>query len=113
MLGTSTLVLIHGGGSTCGRIAARLTKVLAPAFRFQSDVAPAAAKLRELRGLERMRGTAGRDRVDHRRSAHAHDDAANSAAIALVRAAESLRQDGLLSYMKQELAAAQKMQGTE
>ena len=41
--------------------------------------------LRELRGLERWRGRAGRDRVDHRRGAH--DDAANAAAIALVRAA--------------------------
>jgi hypothetical protein len=41
--------------------------------------------LRELRGLERLRGRgAARDRVDHRPGAH--DDLANSAAIALVRA---------------------------
>lgn len=40
--------------------------------------------LRELRGLERRRGTGGRDRVDHRRGAH--DDAANAAMGALVRA---------------------------
>ena len=37
--------------------------------------------LRELRGLERRRGTSGRDRVDHR--AGQHDDRANSAALAL------------------------------
>ena len=34
--------------------------------------------LRELRGLERRRGTAGRDRVDHRPGSH--DDRANSLA---------------------------------
>lgn len=38
--------------------------------------------LRELRGLERRRGTAGRDKVDHRRGAH--DDVAVAAAGALV-----------------------------
>lgn len=38
--------------------------------------------LRELRGLERRRGTSGRDRVDHRPGAH--DDRANAAAGALV-----------------------------
>lgn len=41
--------------------------------------------LRELRGLERRRGTAGRDRVDHMRGAH--DDRANAVAGALVLAA--------------------------
>jgi hypothetical protein len=38
--------------------------------------------LREFRGLERRRGTSGRDRVDHRSGAH--DDIANAAAGALV-----------------------------
>lgn len=38
--------------------------------------------LRELRGLERRRGTSGRDRVDHR--AGAHDDRSNAAAGALL-----------------------------
>jgi hypothetical protein len=37
--------------------------------------------LRELRGLERRRGTAGRDRVDHRPGSH--DDRANSASAAI------------------------------
>ena len=41
--------------------------------------------LRELRGLERRRGTSGRDRVDH--APGAHDDWANAAAGALVLAA--------------------------
>lgn len=40
--------------------------------------------LRELRGLERRRGTSGRDRVDHRPGSH--DDLANSAAGCLVMA---------------------------
>lgn len=40
--------------------------------------------LRELRGLERRRGLAGRDRIDHRSGQH--DDRANAAAGALVRA---------------------------
>ncbi|HEX2253146.1 MAG TPA: hypothetical protein VHQ65_07760 [Thermoanaerobaculia bacterium] len=40
--------------------------------------------LRELRGLERRRGTAGRDRVDHRRGGH--DDRAVAAAGALAAA---------------------------
>ena len=40
--------------------------------------------LRELRGLERRRGTSGRDRVDH--APGHHDDIANSAAGALVLA---------------------------
>jgi hypothetical protein len=41
--------------------------------------------LRELRGLERRRGTAGRDRVDHMPGSH--DDRANAVAGALVLAA--------------------------
>jgi hypothetical protein len=41
--------------------------------------------LRELRGLERRRGSAGRDRVDH--APGQHDDRANAAAGALVLAA--------------------------
>lgn len=43
--------------------------------------------LRELRGLERRRGTAGRDRVDHAPGAGHHDDRANSCAGACVLAA--------------------------
>jgi hypothetical protein len=46
--------------------------------------------LRELRGLERRRGTSGRDKVDHRSGAH--DDLANSCAGALVLAASALQQ---------------------
>lgn len=42
--------------------------------------------LKELRSLERRRGTAGRDKVDHRRGAH--DDRAVAAAGALVAASE-------------------------
>ncbi len=45
--------------------------------------------LRELRGLERRRGTAGRDRVDHRPGAH--DDLANAAAGAVVLSLASSR----------------------
>lgn len=45
--------------------------------------------LRELRGLERRRGTSGKDRVDHRPGQH--DDAANAAALAIVGAAEQDR----------------------
>jgi hypothetical protein len=41
--------------------------------------------LRELRGLERRRGTSGRDRIDHRPGAH--DDRAVAASGALVRCA--------------------------
>jgi len=40
--------------------------------------------LRELRGLERRRSSAGRDRVDHRPGAH--DDLANAVAGAIVKA---------------------------
>jgi hypothetical protein len=46
--------------------------------------------LRELRGLERRRGTTGRDRVDHRPGAH--DDRANAAAGALTLVAADQRQ---------------------
>jgi len=46
--------------------------------------------LRELRGLERRRGTSGRDRVDHRPGQH--DDRANAAAGALTLVALSQRQ---------------------
>jgi hypothetical protein len=42
--------------------------------------------LRELRGLERRRGLAGRDRIDHRPGSH--DDLANAAAGVLLLAAE-------------------------
>jgi hypothetical protein len=46
--------------------------------------------LRELRGLERRRGTSGRDRVDHRPGSH--DDRANAAAGALTVVALEHRQ---------------------
>src|SRR5262249_42602897 len=42
--------------------------------------------LRELRGVERRRGSSGRDRVDHRPGAH--DDRAVACAGALVRASQ-------------------------
>jgi len=45
--------------------------------------------LRELRGLERRRGTSGRDRVDH--GPGSHDDRANAAAGAVVAALQSAR----------------------
>ena len=45
--------------------------------------------LRELRSLERRRGTAGKDRVDHRPGSH--DDQANAAAGALVLATAARR----------------------
>jgi hypothetical protein len=45
--------------------------------------------LRELRGLERRRGSAGRDRVDHRPGSH--DDRANAAAGALVLVLDAAR----------------------
>jgi hypothetical protein len=47
------------------------------------------ALLRELRGLERRRGTSGRDRVDHRPGSH--DDRSNAAAGACVLASMSHR----------------------
>lgn len=50
--------------------------------------------LRELRGLERRRGTTGRDRVDHRPGSH--DDLANSAAGALVLAEPRRRRGGMV-----------------
>ncbi|MBI2526595.1 MAG: hypothetical protein HYV93_11465 [Candidatus Rokubacteria bacterium] len=43
--------------------------------------------LRELRGLERRRGTSGRDRIDHRPGAH--DDLAVAAAVALTTASSA------------------------
>lgn len=46
--------------------------------------------LRELRTLERRRGTGGRDKVDHRRGTH--DDAANVAMGACVNAVQAERQ---------------------
>lgn len=52
--------------------------------------------LRELRGLERRRGTAGRDRVDHRNGFH--DDRANAAAGALGLALTSMTHRGLRVY---------------
>jgi hypothetical protein len=47
--------------------------------------------LRELRGLERRRGSSGRDRVDHRPGAH--DDLANAVAgvVSMIRAERSTR----------------------
>lgn len=45
--------------------------------------------LRELRGLERRRGTSGKDRVDHRPGQH--EDTANAAALAIVGTAEQDR----------------------
>ena len=45
--------------------------------------------LREFRGLERRRGSAGKDRVDHRPGAH--DDLCNSAAGVLVNVAARAR----------------------
>lgn len=52
------------------------------------------ALLRELRGLERRRGAAGRDRVDHRPGAH--DDRACAAAGALVLASARRRESLLV-----------------
>lgn len=50
--------------------------------------------LRELRGLERRRGTSGRDRVEH--APGAHDDRANAAAGALVSALRGRQTDPAL-----------------
>jgi hypothetical protein len=50
--------------------------------------------LGELRGLERRRGFAGRDRVDHRPGGH--DDLANAAAGALLLAAEGAAREPLI-----------------
>ncbi len=53
--------------------------------------------LRQLRGLERRRGSSGRDRVDH--APGQHDDLANAAAGALVLAAEAGKfPEKLISY---------------
>ena len=52
--------------------------------------------LRELRGLERRRGTSGRDRADHRPGAH--DDRANAAAGALVQAVVEARHGGIRTF---------------
>lgn len=46
--------------------------------------------LRELRGLERRRGSSGKDKVDHRTGMH--DDMANSSALAIVQAVENARE---------------------
>lgn len=45
--------------------------------------------LRELRGLERRRGSSGKDRVDHRPGRH--DDTANAAAISIIVASQQDR----------------------
>lgn len=50
--------------------------------------------LRELRALERRRGLAGRDRIDHRPGGH--DDLANAAAGALVLTAQSVARPPLI-----------------
>lgn len=52
--------------------------------------------LRELRGLERRRGAAGRDRVDHRPGSH--DDRAVAAAGALVAASEPAQEELSLTW---------------
>jgi hypothetical protein len=57
----------------------RLYLELLPLVNAGTIEVPNDAKLlAELRGLERRRGTAGRDRVDHR--AGSHDDRANAVA---------------------------------
>lgn len=53
--------------------------------------------LRELRGLERRRGSSGRDRVEKR--AGSHDDVANAAAGALVLAGEWESDEGTIEVM--------------
>jgi hypothetical protein len=50
--------------------------------------------LRELRGLERRRGLAGRDRIDH--GPGGHDDLANAAAGALVLTAQGVARPPLI-----------------
>jgi hypothetical protein len=67
--------------------------------------------LRELRGLERRRGTSGRDRVDHRPGQY--DDLANSAAGALVTAAESARVTTRLFFPDAREPVEQKVTGPE
>lgn len=56
------------------------------------------ALLRELRGLERRRGSAGKDRVDHRRGSH--DDRAAACAGALLLAAASKRREWVGSWLR-------------
>ena len=61
--------------------------------------------LREFRGLERRRGTSGRDRVDH--GVGAHDDRCNSAAGSLVAAlGTSADGFGFLEYARQQVESA-------
>lgn len=67
-----------------------LPQVQATAVEFPDD----AALLRELRGLERKRGFAGRDRVDHR--AGAHDDRANAVAGVVSMLARPVQPIGFL-----------------
>ncbi len=56
--------------------------------------------LRELRGLERRRGSSGKDRVDHR--PNAHDDLANAAAGALVHVAQARRKRSVTPWTLSE-----------
>lgn len=55
--------------------------------------------LRELRGLERRRGSSGRDRVDHRSGSGSHDDRAASAAHAIVAASATQRCPGVYVFL--------------
>ena len=59
--------------------------------------------LRELRGLERRRGTGGRDRVDHRSGAH--DDAANAAAgcLSLLAAQQAMGEAYMVNFVTGEI----------
>lgn len=58
--------------------------------------------LRELRGLERRRGTGGRDKVDHRSGSH--DDVANAAAgcLSLLAAQRAQGEAGMWNFMTGE-----------
>jgi hypothetical protein len=64
--------------------------------------------LRELRGLERRRGTAGKDRVDHTRGAHDDLAAAVAGVVALLGSgapdapAVSLYNEGFGRYMSSD-----------
>jgi len=69
-------------GSTSDNYLALLPLVNANAVTLLDD----SDTLRELRGLERRRGSAGKDRVDHRRGSH--DDRAAACAGALIQAAK-------------------------
>jgi hypothetical protein len=64
-----------------------LPRVLSQTVGFPSDP----YLLRELRRLERRRGFGGKDRVDHRHAAGAHDDRANACAGAVWLAARASR----------------------